>query len=158
MNGAIQRVAWPANQPLTEVRFRVEFIAPTRDGLIEQLANFMGEEGYFVSKKVEWEKIGSFRKRMKLAHEALHKILASPQCPPVELHRGSARKQLLAINSNPVFEAFVVALRGKKPERAKGVRKKRRSPTIADGRPSRRKPENQLQRRRMAGPKRNYVS
>lgn len=158
MSGEIQRVAWPANQPLTDVRFRVEFVAPTRDGLIEQLAEFMRAEGYFVSKKIAWEKTGEFRKRVNLGHDALQRILASPVCPPVELHRGRGREgvqgQLLAINSNPVFEAFVVALRGKKPEREK---KPRRTPTVAEGRPSRRKPAQLLQRARMNGNKRSYV-
>jgi hypothetical protein len=162
MNGEVHKVAWPANQPLTDVRFRVEFVASTRDGLIEQLAEFMGAEGYFVSKKIAWEKTGDFRKRMNLAVEGLQRILASPLCPPVELHRGRGcnghQGKLLAINSNPLFEAFVVALRGTTPKRVKGVRKPRGPKTIAEGRPSRRKPASELRRARMHGPKRNYVA
>lgn len=155
----IHKTAWDAARPVTEVRFRCEVVSTTREGVIDQLAEILGGEGYFVSKKVAWEKTGEFRKRMNLAHEALQRILASPVCPLVELHRGRGQKgrqgQLLAINSNPVFEAFVVAARGKKPERTKKPRSPR---TVAEGRPSRRKPANQLQRSRMRGPKRDYAT
>ena len=136
------------------IRYSISIEAPTRQGVIDQLAETLSAEGYFVSKKVAWEKNGEFRKRMNLSHEAFRKVLASPVCPPVELHRGSGRKQILAINSNPVFEAFVVAIRGKKPTRAKTWKPKL---TIAEGRPSRRKPTHLLKRARMAGPKRNYA-
>jgi hypothetical protein len=152
MSGQIQRIAYPANQPLTEVRFRLEFIAPTKEGLIEQLAAFMEGEGFLVSRKVAWEKTGDFRKRKELAHDALQRILTSPLCPPVELHRGRGREgikgQLLAINSNPVFEAFVDALRGATPKRVRGVRKPRKTPSVLEGRPSRRKPDSELLRAR----------
>jgi hypothetical protein len=162
MSDGIQRVAWPAAAPLTEVRFRCEVVSTTKEGLLDQFAEMMRAEGFFVAKAQEWEKTGEFRKRMNLAHDALQRILASPLCPPVDLHRGRGRNgvqgQLLAISSNPAFEAFVVALQGKTPKRVKGVKTKRRTPTIAEGRPSRRKPENQLQRRRMNGAKRSYVS
>jgi len=158
----IQEVAWPACQPKTETRFRCEVVSTTKEGLLDQFAEMMRAEGFFVAKAQEWEKTGEFRRRMNLAHDALQRILASPLCPPVDLHRGRGRKgvqgQLLAISSNPAFEAFVVALRGKTPKRVKGVRKPRRTPTIAEGRPSRRKPASELQRARMHGAKRNYAA
>lgn len=126
--GMIHKTAWEAAMPAVQVRFRCEVVSTTREGVIDQLSEILGREGYLVSKKVAWEKIGAFRKRMNLAHDALHRILASRNCPPVELERGNARKQLLAINSNPIFEAFVVALRGKKPARPPYKRKSRAKP------------------------------
>jgi hypothetical protein len=48
-----------------------------------------------------------------------HKILAHPSCPPVELFLGSGRKQVLAINPNPLFESFARAVKGKSPETRK---------------------------------------
>jgi hypothetical protein len=145
--GMIHRTAWDAAAPTVQVRFRCEVVSTTREGVIEQLAEVLGREGYFVSKKVAWEKNGDFRRRMNLNHEAFRKILDSPVCPPVELHRGNGRKQILAINSNPVFEAFVVAIRGKTP-----------APRTPKPRRSRRKPAHLLQRARMAGPKRNFAT
>jgi hypothetical protein len=154
-SGMIRPTAWPAHKPAVEVRHRCEVVATTRQGVIDQLIEVLNVEGYFVSKKVQWEKTSAFRKRLDgMCHEALHRALRHPACPPVELHRARGGSgQLLAINSNPVFEAFILALRGKKQER------KPPSPrTIAEGRPSRRKPANQLQRSRMRGPKRNYAT
>lgn len=149
--GLIHKTAWEAAAPAVQVRFRCEVVSTTREGVLDQLAEILGGEGYFVSKKVTWEKTGEFRKRLNLNHEALVNVLESPVCPPVELHRGKGREgakgQLLAISSNPVFEAFVVALRGKTPDRKPP--KPRRS---------RKKPEHLLQRARMAGPKRNYAT
>lgn len=167
MNGAngsdeIRPTAWPAHKPSVEVRHRCEVVATTREGVVEQLVAILGAEGYFVSKKITWEKTGEFRKRLNLNHEALVHILESPVCPPVELHRGKGRQgakgQLLAISSNPVFEAFVLALRGKTPKRIPGVKTWKPKTTIAEGRPSRRKPAHLLKRARMRGPKRNYAT
>jgi hypothetical protein len=160
--GMIHKTAWDAAAPAIHVRFRCEVVSTTREGVLDQLTEILGHEGYFVSKKITWEKTGEFRKRMNLNHEALVNALESPVCPPVELHRGKGREgakgQLLAISSNPVFEAFVVALRGKTPTRAPaGHAKPRRTPSVAEGRPSRRKPADKLQRARMRGPKRNYT-
>jgi hypothetical protein len=140
------------------IHYSISIEAPTRQGVIDQLAEILGAEGYFVSKKVAWEKTGEFRKRMKLPHKAFQKILASPVCPHVELHRGRGRKQILAINSNPVFESFVLAIRGKTPKRTPGVKTWKPKNTIAEGRPSRRKPAHLLKRARMAGSKRNYTT
>ncbi len=156
--GMIHKTACDATQPAVQVRFRCEVIATTREGVIDQLTEILGREGYFVSKKVAWEKTTDFRKRLDdLSHEALHRALNHPSCPDVELHRARGGSgQLLAINSNPVFEAFVVALRGKTP--SPRVRTWKPKTTIAEGRPSRRKPADKLQRARMRGPKRNYTS
>lgn len=148
--GMIHKTAWDAAAPAVQVRFRCEVVSTTRQGVVDQFVAVLEAEGYFVSKKVAWEKTGDFRKRMKLAHDALQRILASPVCPPVELHRGRGQKgrqgQLLAINSNPVFEAFVAAARGKSPDRPPWKRK------------SRAKAAHLLQRARMRGPKRNYAT
>lgn len=126
----IRRTAWPADKPTVEVRHRCEVVATTRAGVVAQLVAILEAEGFFVSKKVKWEKTGEFRKRINLAHDALQRILASPLCPPVELHRGRGPKgrqgQLLAINSNPVFEAFVLALRGKTPDRPPSAKRGKR--------------------------------
>jgi hypothetical protein len=150
-SGMIRPTAWPSHKPSVEVRHRCEVVATTRQGVIDQLVEVLSAEGYFVSKKVAWEKTGEFRKRMNLNHEALLHILESPVCPPVELHRGKGwegqKGRLLAISSNPVFEAFVVALRGKTPDRS-----------APKPRPSRRKPAHLLKRARMHGSKRNYVT
>jgi hypothetical protein len=128
------------------IRYSLTIEAPTREGVIEQLVEILNAEGYFISKKVVWEKVGEFRKRLGLAHEAFHKILRSPICPPVELHRAGGRKQILAVCSNPVFEGFCLTIKGKKPDRPKWKRK------------SRAKPAHLLKRARMAGPKRNYAT
>jgi hypothetical protein len=161
VNGSdeIRRTAWPASKPAVEVRHRCEVVATTRQGVVEQLVAILEAEGFFVSKKTAWEKTTDFRKRLNnLSHEALHRALNHPACPPVELHRARAGKgQLLAINSNPVFEAFLVALRGKTPARVPGVRTWEPKTTLAQGRPSRRKPAHLLKRARMKGPKRNYA-
>src|SRR5207253_6423529 len=102
-SGMIRRTAWPSNRPTVEVRHRCEVVATTRQGVIDQLVEVLSAEGYFVSKAVKWEKTCEFRKRMRLAHDALQRILASPVCPPVELHRGRGQKgrklgPILAIN------------------------------------------------------------
>lgn len=137
--------------PAVQVRFRCEVVSTTREGVLDQFAEILGREGYFVSKKVVWEKTVDFRKRVGLAHDALHRILKLPVCPPVEVHRArNGKGPLLAINSNPVFEAFVAAAKGKTPDRI--------GPHPKYKRPSRRKPARLLKRARMAGPKRNYAT
>lgn len=147
--GMIHKTACDASAPAVQVRFRCEVVATTREGVIEQLAEILGVEGYYVSKKVAWEKVGAYRKRIGLGHRMFHHLLKHPACPPVELLHGSGRKQVLALNPNPVFEAFVVAVKGKRPApRDPNAPPRRKHKTIAEGRPSRRKPDHLLKRPR----------
>src|SRR5437588_8399415 len=94
------------------IRHSITIEAATRQGVIDQIAEILGAEGYFVSKKVAWEKVGAFLRRLDLDHRKFHQLLKHPSCPPVELMHGSGRKQILALNPNPVFEAFCLAVKG----------------------------------------------
>lgn len=126
-------------------RYGVEIQAATREGVVEQLAEILRTEGFFVSPSKSWEKLGDFLRRMAMSYDALYRILKAPLCPAVDLHRANGGKgRINAISANEIFESFC---------RASCAPHKREKKS----RPSRAKPEDQLQRRRMNGPRRSYI-
>ncbi len=139
---AIHQTGWPADRPSVEVRFRCEVVAVKRAELIEQLAEILREEGFFVAPAQKWEKKIALLSRLQLQHEAFDRIVAHPSCPPVDIDRANGgRGRVVAVSSNPLFEAFVDAHRGRKYP-------PRQPLTIAEGRPSRAKPDAELKRNR----------
>jgi hypothetical protein len=58
--GLIHKTAWDAAAPAVHVRFRCEVVSTTREGVLEQLAEILGGEGYFVSKKIAGKRPATF--------------------------------------------------------------------------------------------------
>jgi hypothetical protein len=131
------------------VRVSLAIDAPNDAALLEWAIKHAEQHGYSVRPPNEkWENVTDYCKRLGVHSQTLKRAIEHPKRPNVIFFQGESGR-LLELASNADFDAFVLRYKN----RLKSLAKR----TIAEGRPSRRKPASELQRARMAGPKRSYV-
>lgn len=132
------------------VRISLSIDAPNEKALFDWAVKHLEERGYSVRPPNEkWETGSDFCRRLRIHSQTFKRAADHPQRPNVIIFCGQSGR-ILELLSNPDFDAFV--LRYKNRPKAKPY-----PTTIAEGRPSRRKPAHLLQRRRMNGDKRSFA-
>lgn len=95
---------------MPEIKFTLDVTAQSEEVLEKWAADYLKERGFnVVAPHGKWESVGDFKKRLKISYSTIsRKVKETLNRPAVTIQRGS-QNRIVAILSNPDFDAYCVA-------------------------------------------------
>lgn len=96
---------------MPEVRVTLDVTSQSEEVLEKYCVTFLTERGFNVTRPhTKWESVGDFKDRLGISYGTVaKKVRDTPRRPNVVIQRGEKSKQIVAILSNPAFDAYCVA-------------------------------------------------